>query len=478
MRGNETGTTGKKRGHLDRKGLQYRLYTMFVIFAVIIVALTGIIQIIGVRRQARQDTLDSLEKTARNISATYGTSAFRNAIRSVIYQGEYRVRVMRENGEMLIDTSDLSVYLTWPEIEISMDEVTGLLDHSQGSFYLTREDSLGVKWIVYGQMVASWDDVREILLITKSIQGEIQKIRQQIFLLVIVAGVSLLVSFLLSWYLAKSYLKPIREITDCAELLAKEQYDIEFPSSGYTEIATLSDTLKLAADSMVNYEKNRRDMIANVSHDMRTPLTIIKAYAEMIRTISGDNPEKRKQHLDVIISQSDNLSEFVNQTLELSQLQSRTLELEREVFSMSDLIRSVCEHLRAIDQGKHKFRLFLDSDTTVWADPGRVEQIVQNLVNNSLKYGGAVIDLKVHRIQEMVRLEIVDYGEGIPKEKLPYIWTKYYRANPYGKENGNAGVGLSIVKEIADMHGIAYGVDSDVNQGARFWFDFPYTGEE
>lgn len=478
MRGNDRRNRGNKKIWVDRKGLQYRLYLMFIIFAVLIVVLTGVIQIIGVKRQARQDTLESLEKTARNISSAYGTSAFRNTISSVIYQGEYRVRVIRENGEILIDISDLSVYLGWPEIEVTTDEIVERLDQSQGSFYLSREDTAGVTWIVYGQMVASWDDVREILLIAKNIQEEMRMIRQQVFMLLIVAGGSLLVSFLLSWYLAKSFLKPIREITDCAELLAKEQYNIEFPRSGYTEIATLSDTLKLAADAMVNYEKNRRDMIANVSHDMRTPLTIIKAYAEMIRTISGDDPEKRKQHLDVIISQSDSLSEFVNQTLELSRLQSRTLELDREIFSLSELIRSVCAHFRAIDQGKHEFRLFLDHDTTVWADPGRVEQIVQNLVNNSLKYGGDVIDLKVHRSQEAVRLEIADYGEGIPREKLPYVWTKYYRANPYGRENGNAGVGLSIVKEIADMHGIAYGVDSDISQGARFWFDFPYTSEE
>ena len=462
---------------MDRKGLQYRLHLIFVLFSVIIVALIGTIQIIGVRRQARQDTLESLEKTARNISATYGTSAFRNAINSVIYQGEFRVRVMRETGEILIDTSDLSVYLGWPEIQIDTGEMIRCLDHSDGYFYLIREDTEGISWIVYGQVIASWDDVREVLLVTKSTQDEIQKIQQQIFMLAVVTAASLLVSFLLSWYLAKSYLKPIREITDCAELLAKEKYDIEFPSSEYTEIATLSETLKLAADSMVNYEKNRRDMIANVSHDMRTPLTIIKAYAEMIKTISGNNPKKRNQHLDVIISQSDSLSEFVNQTLELSRLQSHTLKLEREVFSMSELVRSICGHLRTVDQGRHEFRLFLDQDTTVWADAGRVEQIVQNLVNNSLKYGGNVIDLAVHRYQEVVRLEIIDYGEGIAKEKIPYIWTKYYRIKPYGKENGNAGVGLSIVKEIAEMHGIMYGVDSDVNQGARFWFDFPYQSE-
>ena len=129
--------------------------------------------------------------------------------------------------------------------------------------------------------------------------------------------------------------------------------------------------------------------------------------------------------------------------------------------------------MQAVDRGEHEFRLFLEPDTRIYADVNRVEQIIQNLVNNSLKYGGKVIDLKAGRVQDMVRLEIIDYGEGIPKEKLPYIWTKYYRIKPYGKESGNAGVGLSIVKEIAEMHGIAYGVNSDVNQGARFWFDFP-----
>lgn len=473
MQGNETGNGERKRISIDRKGLQFRLYTMFVIFSVIIVALIGVIQVIVAHRQARQDTVESLAETARNISATYGTSAFRNAISSVIYQGEYRVRFLKENGEILIDTSDLSVYLGWPEVQIDATEMVERLDHSEGSFYLTRQDTEGITWIVYGQVVAKWDDVREILLITKSTLSEIQRVRQQVFMMVLVGGISLLVSFLLSWYLAKSYLKPIRRITECADLLAKEKYDVEFPRSEYTEIATLSDTLKLAADSMVNYEKNRRDMIANVSHDMRTPLTMIKAYAEMIKTISGNNPEKREQHLDVIISQADSLSDFVNQTLELSRLQSHTLTLNRTVFSLSDLIQSVCANMQAVDRGEHEFRLFLEPDTRIYADVNRVEQIIQNLVNNSLKYGGKVIDLKAGRVQDMVRLEIIDYGEGIPKEKLPYIWTKYYRIKPYGKESGNAGVGLSIVKEIAEMHGIAYGVNSDVNQGARFWFDFP-----
>lgn len=473
MRENETSNREKRGDRKKQKGMQFRLYLMFVLLSVIIVALIGVIQVIAVRRQARQDTVDSLAETARNISSTYGTSAFRNAISSVIYQGEYRVRVMKESGEMLIDTSDLSVYLKWPEIQIDVSEMVDCLNHSEGSFYLTREDTEGLTWIVYGQVVAKWDDVREILLITKSTQTEVQKVRQQIFLMVSVAGVSLLASFLLSWYLAKSYLKPIREITGCAEQLVKENYDIPFPSSEYAEIATLSDTLKLAADSMVNYEKNRRDMIANVSHDMRTPLTMIKAYAEMIKTISGDNPEKRGQHLDIIIAQADHLSEFVNQTLELSQLQSRTLKLKKTVFSMADLLQSVCANLQAVDQGKHEFRLFLEPDTRVSADVNRVEQMIQNLVNNSLKYGGRIIDLKAGRVQESVRLEIIDYGEGIPKEKLPYIWTKYYRIKPYGKENDSAGVGLSIVKEIAEMHEISYGVESDVNQGVHFWFDFP-----
>lgn len=464
----------KKRLSIDRKGLLFRLYLILVIFALAIVVVIGMTQLFAVKKQARQDTKQQLQRTARNISSTYGTDAYEKAIRSVLYSRDYIVRTMTEDGEILIDTNEISWYIRWPEIEFELEEILDSLDHSEGYIYLEERDSSNKEWIIYGQVVASWDGTRELLFIATDSSSEKQTVNNAMFRFLMIAVIVVIISFAVCWFIAKYYLRPVHDITDRAKALSQGDYSVHFPKESYTEMNTLSETLEGAVEQLANYEQIRRDMIANLSHDMRTPLTMIKAYAEMIQTISGDDPEKRNAHLEVIISQSDKLSAFVSGSLDLGRLQSKTVELNYRRFALNQFVESQVKGLIEIDKGQHKFILNLEPECYVYADLERIGQVVTNLVNNSMKYGGDRIDINVKRIKDSVRLEIIDYGEGIPEEKLQYVWTKYYRVNPYGKDAGSAGLGLSIVKEIADLHGLRYGAESPPDCGAYFWFEFSY----
>ncbi len=456
-----------------RNGMQFRLFLIFIALIIAVIAVTGVIQILFTKRQMRENTKYQLQNIARNISATYGTNAYVSAIRATINSNQYVVRTMTQDGEILLDTNTLSLYIQWPDIEITTADILKELEQSDGYFYLERKDSEDITWIVYGQVVAKWNGTREILLVAQNTLSEVDRMKAQLEIMIFVMAVTLLICFYVCWILTKTYLKPIKRITENARELASGDYSVHFPKDSYIELNDLSETLDLAVDQFANYEQLRRDMIANLSHDMRTPLTLIKAYAEMIQTISGDNPAKREQHLQVIISQADKLSEFVNASLDLAKLQANASPLDLSVFALERLVKHTMEEMQLLDRESHVYRTDADEDCMVKADINRIKQILQNLIGNSQKYGGTIIEARVRRCREGIRMEIADNGSGIPKDKLHNIWTKYYRINPYQEDTASAGVGLSIVKEIADLHHLKYGVESGEEAGVRFWFLFP-----
>lgn len=459
-----------------KNGMQFRLYLIFIGLVFAITVVIGMVQIVSTKRQMRENTEYQLQNIARNISATYGTNAYLSSIRSTINSSIYVVRTMTEDGEILIDTNELSYIIQWPEIDLNAADIRTALELSEGYFYLDRTDSEDVNWIVYGQVLAKWDDTREILLVAQNTQSEVQRMWQQIRMLLLVMAIVLTICFYVCWILTKSYLKPIRMITENARELAEGDYSVHFPRDTYNELNDLSETLDLAADQFANYEQMRREMIANLSHDMRTPLTMIKAYAEMIQTISGDNQEKRNHHLDVIISQTDKLSEFVSATLDLAKLQANAVPLDCSEFSLGRMVRHTMEEMQLLDEKAHVYQIDTDETCRVCADINRIKQLLQNLIRNSQKYGGNTITAVVKRTKDGVYMEIGDNGDGIPRDKLHDIWTKYYRINPYQEDTASAGVGLSIVKEIAERHELKYGVESGTGDGIRFWFVFPGQG--
>ncbi len=461
-----------KRLRIDVRGMQIRLFFMMLALTFAIILGIGLVQIYSVKQSFRNDTKNQLEDIARNISSTYGTTAYESSIRAAIYTGDYMVRTMMEDGTIMIDAGSLSYYISWPTVTIDTQEISQRLDQTNGYYSFETQDEDNVTWIIYVQVIASWDGQREILLVAKNTVYETERVRLLIVRMIEAFLVILVASFFVCWFVSRSFLKPIESITEKATALMRNDFSVQFSEDSYTEIQTLSQTLNQAVDSMANYEQLRRDMIANVSHDMRTPLTMIKAYAEMIQTISGEDAEKRKQHLDVIISQTDKLSDFVTKSLDLSIMQEGAKVMHMEWFALDELVRTLVTQIEELDEGKHQFRITAQERCLIKADRGGVDQIITNLVDNSLKYGGDVIHIGVFRKKQTVRLEVRDYGEGIPKDQLGLIWDKYYRIKPYDKDAASAGVGLSIVREVAQLHNIPFGVESEEGKGVCFWFEF------
>lgn len=294
---------------------------------------------------------------------------------------------------------------------------------------------------------------------------------QLIYIMILV----LVFACFIAYFLSKRITKPIISMTKKAREMGKGNYDVVFQENGTLEIDELARTLNSACTDMKRIDELRRDLLANVSHDLKTPLTMIKAYAEMVRDISYKDKKKREKDLNIIIDEADRLNVLVNDLLDLSKLQANTTGLTIVAYDLVEEIKNVLARYDIIKETEnYNFLLELPEQAIVVADKNKINQVVYNLINNAINYTGK--DKKVTvRLTEKGKhylIEIIDTGKGIKSDDLPYIWDKYYKNEKNHKRNVvGTGVGLSIVRNILETHKFKYGVVSKKNKGTIFYFE-------
>ena len=306
--------------------------------------------------------------------------------------------------------------------------------------------------------------------------------RQFFFVMVMIMILTLFVSLVFAYNISD----PIIRIKNSAKELPQGKFNAVISDNDFEEIKQLAATLESASHEIAKSDDLRRELTANISHDLRTPLTMIKAYAEMIRDLSGDNPEKREKHLKVIIDETDRLSSLVNDILDLSKLQAGVSDISAEMFDFSIRLKGVISRFDILKESDGIIiDLQAEDGVIINADISKLEQVVYNLINNAVTYTGddnTVIVKLFHTEPHTVRFEVIDHGEGISPEYLPYIWDRDYKVSERNKTHKRAkmgsGIGLSIVKSILELHGFKYGAESTVGKGSTFWFEMPVSHVE
>jgi signal transduction histidine kinase len=363
-----------------------------------------------------------------------------------------------------------------PEKEILFEQV---LRSREGSV-AHRMTIDGREAVCYAMLVGSANDVRGFITIYSFLQplANTQDIlRIQFFLS---SAVLLVIAFLLSAFVVFSISNPIIKISRSARKLTTGEFLMSAKASDYAEIKTLTENLNKASREISKTENLRKDLFANVSHDLKTPLTMIKAYAEMIRDLSGDNPEKREKHVQVIIDEAERLNSLVIDMLDLSKLQSGVAKKNVTFFNFSMHLSDVLGRFSNLSK-EHGITFVpeIENNILIKADVSKVEQVVYNLINNAVNHtskDGKVIVRLIKKKSNIGRFEVKDTGAGIAKEEQPYIWERYYKAqkSQFHKRTAvGTGIGLSIVKSVMELHGYSYGVNSTLGKGSVFWFEFP-----
>ncbi len=285
--------------------------------------------------------------------------------------------------------------------------------------------------------------------------------------------IAFIIALIASFIVSKNISRPIEKLNTSALELAQGNFDTVFSGKGYREIEQLSDTLNYTASELGKIEKFRQELIANVSHDLRTPLTMIGGYAEVMRDIPGENTPENVQ---VIIDETKRLTDFVNDLLDLSKLQSGMENTNFETVNITQLldgIRTRYDNLTKNDG--YRIEIQADDDAYVVCDANKISQALYNLMDNAVNHTGEdkTVVIRQTVTDDKVRIEISDSGSGIPQEEIPYIWDRYYKADKtHVRPVVGSGIGLSIVKSIFKLHGLVYGVHSSEESGTTFWVEF------
>lgn len=298
--------------------------------------------------------------------------------------------------------------------------------------------------------------------------------------LILVSFGVLALSVLVGYIISKRLSKPIVDINNMAKEISKGNYQVSVPETyDIEEIDNLANTLNDTAKELSKTETLRRELMANVSHDLRTPLTMIKAYAEMIKDVTYKDKKKMNNNLDVIIEETDRLNVLVDDILELSKIQANTEEIVKEEFNIDEMIKSIIKRNDIlVTNEKYEFIYQGIDNLKIIGNKKRIEQILYNLIHNAIQYTGEdkKVIINLTEDKNCIKIEVKDTGKGLSKEEIKYIWDKYYKIDKsYKRNTKSSGIGLSIVKNLCIQNNIEYGVNSKKNNGSCFWIKIRKT---
>ena len=295
---------------------------------------------------------------------------------------------------------------------------------------------------------------------------------------------ALLIGLLAIWYLTKNLRIIIKTVTRFKE----GDYQARVPEKNKGDLVVLADTFNEMADQIVenieqlkSVENLRRELIANVSHDLRTPLAIMQGYVEtMLMKNEHLSHEEREGYLKTVLGSSEKLSNLISQLFEYSKLEAKQIEPQKEPFFISELVQDVFQKYQILAKEKD-ISIFLNMPKDlplVFADVGLVERVIQNLMDNAIKFtpekGHIQLDLTPK--QNHVEIKVADNGPGIPEDMQSHIFERYHQADRKAQQSNGAGLGLAIVKKILELHDATIRVQSRLNEGTTFMFQLPAYG--
>ncbi len=286
---------------------------------------------------------------------------------------------------------------------------------------------------------------------------------------------AIILAFIMSSAIATNFTKPIAVLSKATKEIAKGNYRVKLKiqEGKEDEIVQLAKEFNTMVEEIESTQEMQKELIANISHDLRTPLTIIKGYAESIKDITGDNKDMRENQLATIIDETDRLSLMVGSVLEYAKLNQKTYKLNIVQYDIVEMITDIVDiySYRAKTEGKDISYEGVES-AFIFADAGLIERVLHNFISNALlhtKDGENIVTSVTVLDGGKIKISVRDFGQGIEKEDIKHIFDRYYRSRKDTGKQGT-GLGLTIVKSILENHGFEYGVTSEVGKGSEFYF--------
>lgn len=504
----------KKKSRKSKHSLKWNVCLGFLIFSVLMITILWLFQTVFLYSFYKAIKTKNITTCAQNIEQNIDNPDISSLIKTISEQNDTCILLCKPN--VIGDYSRISSNcnnsanslcavhgLTSEEIHTYYDEAVAnggmfiRIDYSFDDDTLSFEKSVNpsedsdentfsgnepvfekskAQSLMYVSVISNSEGKEYILLLNSIITPVTSTVETLRVQLVIISATFLFLCLFFSIISSKILANPIENITKSARELSEGNYDVKFTGSGYKEVEELSETLNYAAEELSQVDQMRKDLIANVSHDLRTPLTLITGYGEIMRDIPGENVPENVQ---IIIDEATRLKNLVNDLIDISKIEAGTMKIGASVFCITDSIKEMFGRYNKLkEQDGFTFEFEYDCDVYVYADQLKISQVIYNLVNNAVNYSGDSKLITVRQIcyDNRVRIEVVDRGPGIPSDKLKNIWDRYYKVDKSHKSAKiGTGLGLSIVKSVLKLHKAQFGVFSTMGKGSTFWFEMYRT---
>lgn len=444
------------------------MWCYLIAFSIVILIFLWLFQVVSLKSYYELSTKREINRVVDKVKKNYSKSDYEEYFNKLSFTTDMCIElydgVLRSYSSFSCNTKT---------VEFSREKRDFILENYESQGYEIEDKTLNSKMLLYGIKLEDnkYAFVQASLV---PVDSTVTILKQQLMIVsVVVCSLSLLVAI----FISKRISKPIEQINENAKKLSKGEYDVTFnEKSTINEINELNETLNYTSRELSKTESLRRELMSNVSHDLKTPLTMIKAYAEMVRDLTYKDKKKREENLNVIIDETDRLNLLVNDILDLSKYQANTIKLEYSEFDINELIEDIVKRYE-IYKIRDGYDIQYESvkEKFVIADKKRIEQVLYNLINNALNYTGddkkVYIKLIDDKEDDKVRVEVTDTGKGIEDKEIPLIWDKYYKIDKtYSRMQIGSGIGLSIVKNILSLHDFKFGVESKLGAGTTFYF--------
>lgn len=453
----------------SKNSINRKIWRYLILFSILILAFLWIFQVLFINQFYEWFKTAEIKNSAKQITDSYNGNNFEDFLEHISYNKNMCIEIRTSFGSNY--TTELSNKGCMMGGDTSSIKNDFMASGSSTKTYKVFNEKFGNEALVYAFRLDSGTGA----FITASmvpIDSTISILKNQLWIVTIAV---LILSWVIAYFMSKRISKPLEELTQSARELSNGNYNANFTTcEDIDEINELATTLNNTKEELAKTDELRRDLMANVSHDLKTPLTMIRAYAEMVKDITYKNKSKREENLNVIIDETDRLNVLVTDILALSRMESNVGELNKEVFDLTELIKEILKRYNILESTENYHFIFdYKKALRVRADKNKLEQVIYNLINNAINYTGDdnTVKIIIDEASNNIKISIVDSGKGIKKEDIPHIWDKYYKSEKKHKRNMiGTGLGLSIVKNILKAHNFKYGVLSSIGKGTTFYF--------
>ncbi|WP_377888022.1 sensor histidine kinase [Alkalihalobacillus sp. R86527] len=292
----------------------------------------------------------------------------------------------------------------------------------------------------------------------------------------IVMGLALFLTVVTIIYLSRIITKPLIHMKEATQKMSSGEHDVFLREDRDDELGELARAIQRLSNDLLRLKNERSDFLASISHELRTPLTYLSGYAEIVKR-ENLTSEDRKRYLNIIKEESQNLTNLVKDLFDMAKMDQKGFMVEKEKVKLCELIGDVRgKVIPAFENKGISLYTYCDKDIMISVDPERFSQVLLNLLDNALHYSekGKSVRIEAIHHEEDVKVEVIDEGEGIPAEDLPYIFDRLYRVDKSrSRKYGGSGLGLAIAKEIVEKHHGGISAKSELGKGTTIQIVIP-----